>query len=195
MTDSEQKNDDIEIKSLRLTEDMTTAMEFMTTFVDQPDHVAVILATSKMDEQLKHIIRLRLIPCSTGKDELLDSGQGLGTFSNRIDLSFRLGLIDSSLAGSLHILRKIRNDFAHAYEGQALDKPPHKNRVEELENRGRSEPSFEASRDVISKARIELNNEKISFVTAAAFVLARLESTKSLVTKVDSNVSLFATFP
>jgi hypothetical protein len=45
---------------------------------------------------------------------------------------FRLGLIDRQFARHLHLIRKIRNDFAHETKGASLDASPHRDRVREL---------------------------------------------------------------
>jgi hypothetical protein len=104
----------------------------MEAFVGQPEHVAVILASSKIDELLGLCIRSRLLPCPTGKDALLESDRGLGSFSNRIDLAHRLGIIPAKFAKALHLLRKIRNDFAHSYSAQNLNASPHKDRIADI---------------------------------------------------------------
>jgi len=41
----------------------------------------------------------------------------LGTFSARIELAYRIGEINATLARALHLIRKIRNDFAHNVSG------------------------------------------------------------------------------
>ncbi|WP_342190310.1 hypothetical protein Pla52nx_000031 [Stieleria varia] len=157
--------------------------------------MAVIVATSKMDELVGFLVRQRLLPCSSKKDDLLDSERGLGTFSNRIDLAFRLGVIDSSLVRALHLFRKIRNDFAHAYEGQNLNVSPHRDRVEELENQARTHPNVEVIRNAISTAPITLTDEKKSFIIAATYALAKLETAKLLVRQVDTFSAPHITFP
>ncbi len=90
---------------------------FLSSYLLEPDHVAVIIATSKMDELLTFAIRQRLRPCPEKSDDLLDTERGVGTFSNKILFAHRLGIICPNLARALHLFRKIRNDFAHAYEG------------------------------------------------------------------------------
>ena len=68
----------------------TRFVEFTVEFSHQPDHVAAILSTSRMDDLLKRLIESRLLPCPSKEDELLESERGIGTFSNRIDMAFRL---------------------------------------------------------------------------------------------------------
>jgi len=76
----------------------------------------VILAAAKVDMQLRSIIEAFLLPKRGGakdQDELLDGDNPLATFSSRIKLCYRAGLIDDSLARALDKLRGIRNQAAH----------------------------------------------------------------------------------
>lgn len=166
----------------------------MVSFISQPDHVAVIVAASKKDELLAFNIRKRLLPCPQKKDELLESERGLGTFSNRIDLAYRLGLISADLAKALHIFRCIRNDFAHAYEGQSLDVAPHRDRVEELSTRIDMHPNIASLRATISSIP-NIGPQKLSFVISATLAIHRLEMVKPLVSTLDSEPATHARFP
>lgn len=56
------------------------------------------------------------------KDTLLDGPNApLSNFSSRIDFAFRIGIISHQLARDIHIIRKIRNDFAHSYEPRTFE--------------------------------------------------------------------------
>jgi hypothetical protein len=171
------------------------ATTFMQQFIGQPDHVAVIIATSKKDELLGSAIRERLVPCVEKSDEFLDSERGLGTFSNRIMMAYRTGIIDASLARALHILRKIRNDFAHTYEGQSLETPPHRDRIAELGHRLTQHPNIINLRKELGALSPTISETTLTFVVAATSVVAKLEIAKSLIRTVDSAVATHATFP
>jgi hypothetical protein len=78
----------------------------------------IILATAKLDNQLREVIEAFLLPrppaASGNTDELFDGDRSpLGTFSARIKVCRRLGLIDESLARTLDTLRDVRNHAAH----------------------------------------------------------------------------------
>jgi hypothetical protein len=80
------------------------------------DRACAIVCASILDNHLEELLKCRLTPNSSSKDTLFDdSNAPLGTFSVRIDLSCRLGLISPRLARDLHLIRKVRNDFAHSY--------------------------------------------------------------------------------
>lgn len=53
----------------------------------------------------------------------------LSIFSAKIHLCYRMGLIDSAIARTLHLIIKIRNNFAHEVTGCKLDSGSHRDRV------------------------------------------------------------------
>jgi len=57
-----------------------------------------------------------------------------------------MGLIDKQLAQILHMLRKIRNSFAHDIESSDLEKSPHSDRVKEMINFMKKSSTFETLR-------------------------------------------------
>ena len=48
--------------------------------------------------------------------QLFDGTGALATFSAKIDIAYAFGLIGTQERADLHIIRKIRNDFAHAVQ-------------------------------------------------------------------------------
>jgi hypothetical protein len=77
----------------------------------------VIIGASKVDALLLEVLRGFLLPKSSGpkdNDELLERDPGpLGTFSSRIKMCRRLGLIDPTFHSALEKLRSLRNASAH----------------------------------------------------------------------------------
>lgn len=101
-------------------------------FKNESDRATVILGAAKIDAMLYLLITKFLKPCSGNQDELLDGDSPLGTFSARINICQRLGLINIHFAKSLHIIRRIRNSFAHEFKGVALSSGSHSDRIREL---------------------------------------------------------------
>jgi DNA-binding MltR family transcriptional regulator len=102
-------------------------------FQKESDRAAVILTASLLDETLGTLIRTFLIPCSTPKDLLFeDATSPLSTFSAKIDMAHRLGLISSKLTRDIHLIRKIRNSFAHDIFGCDFANGSVRSRVLEL---------------------------------------------------------------
>lgn len=86
------------------------------------DRSCVIVAAAYIDELLGYIFKLFLTsPSSEKEDKELFSGYGpLSTFSSKIVLSYRLGLISNYEYKTLQIIRKIRNSFAHDISKDSL---------------------------------------------------------------------------
>jgi DNA-binding MltR family transcriptional regulator len=99
----------------------------------ESDRATVIIAAAHLDVLLDELLKQVLVPCSTENDSLFDGPNApLHNLSNKIDLCFRLGLISEFISKSLHIVRKIRNSFAHAIVGCTFTDPAVKSRIEEL---------------------------------------------------------------
>ena len=105
---------------------------FVREFSNESDRAAVIVGAAKLDNLLYQLLQQFLLPVPSGNDELLDSEAALGTFSARINAAFRLGLIDSEYARALHLIRKIRNSFAHETSSNSLAVGSHRDRIREL---------------------------------------------------------------
>jgi|ERR1017187_10983363 DNA-binding MltR family transcriptional regulator len=115
-------------------EDNKNWKTFLNELGGNSDRVSIIVAVAAMDTMLTNILLSYLLP--TGKqiedDSLFGADRPLSSFSARIHLAFRLGLIDEYFAKALHLLRKMRNEFAHAAISGSLNDSPHKERVEQL---------------------------------------------------------------
>ncbi len=84
--------------------------------VERQPRALVILASAQIDTQLRNVLEAffwQKVGKSNGPDELFDGESPLSTFSSRIKVSRRLGLIDDSLANALDKLRELRNQAAH----------------------------------------------------------------------------------
>lgn len=86
----------------------------------------VILASAQIDTQLRQVVEGFLWP-KVGKakdaDELFDGESPLSSFSSRIKIAVRLGIIDGHLADALDKLRDVRNQAAHWISFGVADAP------------------------------------------------------------------------
>ena len=106
---------------------------FRREFRKESDRASVILAGAMIEKSLEMMIKAKLIPSLSKKDELFDTAYApLRNFKAMIELAYRLGLISSNLYRDLNIIRDIRNDFAHDIEGCSFQNRSVKNRVGEL---------------------------------------------------------------
>ena len=82
-------------------------------FQKQSDRGAAIVATAWVDESISIALESFLRDESTSWKRLFTGNGSLANFSSKIDLCHLLGLISSAIHSDLHIIRKIRNEFAH----------------------------------------------------------------------------------
>jgi hypothetical protein len=77
----------------------------------------IIIGASKIETLLFEMLNTFLLPKRVRpreQDELLEGDTPLATFSARIKVCHRLGLVDETLCATLELLRKIRNLCAHS---------------------------------------------------------------------------------
>jgi DNA-binding MltR family transcriptional regulator len=119
----EEKRGELALKEFR---------EFINEFKGESDRAAVILGAAKLDLMLNQILLKVLFPNASSQDDLFDQDRPLSSFAAKINLCHRLGIIDSECSRALHMIRKIRNDFAHEVSGCSLNTGSHRDRVKEL---------------------------------------------------------------
>lgn len=85
-------------------------------FDGESDRGAVLVCSSYLEDLLKQLLRTNLKE-GEGLRELFDGiNPPLGSFSARIAACHAMGLIDERMRRDLHIVRKIRNEFAHNWD-------------------------------------------------------------------------------
>jgi hypothetical protein len=130
-----------------ITQSMKSVTEFIFEMKEENDRAAVIVGAANVDTLLRKLLEQSLLPPKDrNKDEFLGGDSPLSTFSSKINLCYRLVLIDKEFCRLLHILRKIRNDFAHKIKGCDLNSPPHSDQVNELVKHLKNDPLFEKLR-------------------------------------------------
>lgn len=103
-------------------------------FEKESDRAAVILAVSLIDESLHSLLKAHLVPVNGSSDEMFEGANApIGTFSAKINMAYRLGLLSTKLTRDIHLLRKIRNSFAHDVYGCNFENGSVKSRIVELD--------------------------------------------------------------
>lgn len=146
--------------------------QWHTEFSRESDRAAVILGAAKLDLVLRELLVKKFLPNPSGQDELFDTDKPISTFSARINVAYRLGLIDKQLANSLHLIRRIRNDFAHEAVGAELGAGSHRDRVKVLSAPFLKNKHFEA---LVSKHSSKLSHASKYFRTVLSIMVVRLE--------------------
>jgi hypothetical protein len=142
-------------------------LKFLVALGTEGERSAVVLGAERINVGLETLLKKFLRPCPNEKDPLFSSDAALGSFSRRIELAYRLGLIDSKFKQSLDAIRRLRNDFAHAITVESLQDQRHADRVNavwELMMKG-SENALEGFATAFKEAAKEVG-EKIGEQTA-----------------------------
>jgi hypothetical protein len=106
---------------------------FCNQFEKESDRACVILSASMLDQALETLLKAYLVPISSKEDDFLEGLYApISSFSAKIDLSFRIGLISAKFCRDLHLIRKIRNEFAHNISGCNFNNETVHRRVLEL---------------------------------------------------------------
>jgi hypothetical protein len=147
-------------------------IEFAKEFENESDRAAVILGAAKLDNLLYQILSRFLMPSTSSRDEFLEGDSPGGTFSARIMLVLRLGLIDAKLFKALTLIRRIRNSFAHECAGVSLESGAHKDRVRELFASFKQALHFD---ELMKMAFKNKDNAGTEFRASVAYTSLRLE--------------------
>ncbi len=87
-------------------------------YTKEDDRSAATLVTAELDAHLLKLLTENLLPhVDYVSSPLLGRGEPLEAFGARIELAYRLGLIPLEFHHDLHLIRKIRNEFAHGRAG------------------------------------------------------------------------------
>ena len=87
--------------------------DFRVSLTQESDRAVALMAAAFLEDYLARMISSNMIENSKVRKEVFDHNGSLGTFSAKIDIAYMLGLISQEIRKDLHLLRKIRNEFAH----------------------------------------------------------------------------------
>ncbi|MBS7788311.1 hypothetical protein KIH23_13465 [Flavobacterium sp. CYK-55] len=83
---------------------------------EETDRGCALLAVSFLEQSIEKCLSNKLIGSKNHKKLLFDFNGPLGNFSNKLSISYSVGLIDKVEFEELQKIRQIRNLFAHSYE-------------------------------------------------------------------------------
>jgi len=105
--------------------------EFIDTVHSESDRACAILVGAALESSLEHLLKETLVKATPR--QLFEGYGPLSSFSAKIDMSFAIGKISDDERRDIHLLRKIRVEFAHDID-HLLDFDAQKisNRIHEL---------------------------------------------------------------
>lgn len=119
-----------------LREPLGEIVEFRIALQSESDRATALMAAAFLEDYLAKLISKFMINDPSVGREIFTHNGALGTFSAKIDLAYMLALISPSVRKDLHLLRKIRNDFAHTAKPLQFTEHRIKSRCEELKCAG-----------------------------------------------------------
>lgn len=81
---------------------------------NESDRGCAIIGLATTDVLLGDLIKAAMV--EGAPNELFESQGACSTLSGKVDIAYALGLISADDRRDLHLLRKIRNEFAHAID-------------------------------------------------------------------------------
>lgn len=96
------------------------------------ERATVLVAAAIADEALSSIIKLRLIEDAKITKEVFEGQGGLATFSSKIAVARLMNFYSDETYSDLNIMRKIRNDAAHATQPFSFSSQSNANRARSL---------------------------------------------------------------
>ena len=98
----------------------------------------------------------------------------LGTFSAKISIAYRLGLIDKDFEYALQVVRKIRNSFAHSIENETLSKSSHHDRLFEVTKILKEYEVFESIVTSMSRVKSSISKDLATFCSVLTVLIIGL---------------------
>lgn len=101
----------------------------------ETDRACAVLAIAYLDhflkESISQVLQLEKVPDTVGA-LLFGRDAALSSFAAKIDIAATIRLLSDNDKRDLHIMRKIRNDFAHELLGMSFNNEAISNRCREL---------------------------------------------------------------
>ena len=148
---------------------MDEVFVFLQSLSKETDRGCALIAAAYLDVEIENLLSKHFVPNNSVKNEILGQSRPLGTFSSRIDLAYLLGLIGPKVNRDLHLVRKIRNDFAHNPQPINFDDESPSNRCREL----------------VNDAYGEANTPRLKFERCVMGLLGILHTTINRVTSIE----------
>jgi DNA-binding MltR family transcriptional regulator len=97
--------------------------EFRRTLTNETDRGCALMAAAFLDIELAKLLAAFFVQAPAITESLLGQGGPLAAFSSRIDLCYALGLIGQKTHHDLHLILRIRNDFAQTGKLLKFEEP------------------------------------------------------------------------
>lgn len=174
----------MKLSAKQLQDELNYTNRVLFEFTKEDDRAAAILVAAEMDRVLLAILSDHLLKSSDVSSPFLERDGPLEAFGSRIELGYRIGLLPPVFHNDLHMIRRIRNAFAHSPSGLSFDSPSIKIYIEKLHH------GIQESQSLIAKLteeqKIGFFQPKNIFRITASLLLPRLTLLQFQVAPIES---------
>jgi hypothetical protein len=179
-----------------------TVPRWVADLATEGERSAVIVGAAQLDNALEQYLLIVLQPQPGGDDKLFgDNGVLRNTYA-KINIAYRLGIINADVERALQLVRRIRNDFAHSMESASLSEGPQRDRLDILTKLCERNPTYQAvrrgftdllDRDDLSEEveRGQFSESLLDFASVVCVLLMSLILVKTLSQRVEPSHRAF----
>jgi len=162
---------------------------FLLEIAKKNDTGLVLSATNMLDEfiGMAIILRFHVVLTKSNYERVFEGNGPLGTFSAKIALGTALGILVGDMSHDLTILRKLRNDFAHAVHPPALSDHELSERCKSLKSKW--ETSEEIRNVCSTPERISVVESVAMIILQLAIIIQRGVTERTYMTKYEAEIS------
>jgi len=156
-------------------------LEFLVNLGMEGERSAVVLGAERINVSVENLLKCFLRPSAGKKDALFASQGALAAFSKKIEMAYRIGLIDLKMRQAIDMVRNLRNDFAHATTVETLQDQKHSDRVQALwklmmnGNKNALEGFDDCFRDAAKQVGAKLGKQTACYLSCIMAILIKLE--------------------
>ena len=137
-------------------------------FQNESDRGAAVLAGSYVENHLGLYLRSKMTDLSVA-ERMFSSDGALSTFAQRIDFAQAFGLLSKAQCADLHLIKKIRNHFAHHPKEASFNEKPVSDLVRNLIASRTKITTPDGTTDTIDDARL------CYLISAGMFIALNME--------------------
>lgn len=168
-------------------------------FIGNSDKSPILVGVTSIENELEKYIAEFLIESPTGKEDLFETGP-LSTFSTKISIARRLGLINNELQSALDTMRKIRNHVNKSKSPEVFESDLIMSLVTALINKYSEKKDYkEIENDLIVIERFFLlrhkNRFKADFIILVFYLLCSIRKGRLMALSKDYKARLILSFP
>jgi DNA-binding MltR family transcriptional regulator len=95
-------------------------LEFRSSLTAETDRGVALVCAAYLETELEALLRRSFVNAPKVVEHLFEPSGSIGTLSSKIDLALATAKIDLETHRGLHLIRKIRNEFAHDHKARSF---------------------------------------------------------------------------